>query len=71
MLSKKMHKVVFVRHGQSLWNLENRFTGWYDVDLTSQGVEEARAAGELLRDKGFTFDQAYTSVLTRSIKTYN
>ena len=63
------HRVVFVRHGQSTWNLENRFTGWHDVDLTSQGVKEAQTAGDLLKEKGFNFDVCYTSVLTRSIKT--
>lgn len=66
-----LHKVVFVRHGQSTWNLENRFTGWHDVDLTAQGVEEAKAAGQLLKEHGFEFDLAHTSVLKRAIKTYN
>jgi len=70
-LPSKIHKVVFVRHGQSLWNLENVFTGWYDVDLTAQGHEEARQAGKLLKEKGFDFDIAYTSTLQRAIKTYN
>jgi 2,3-bisphosphoglycerate-dependent phosphoglycerate mutase len=69
--ANKIHKVVFVRHGQSIWNLENRFTGWYDVDLTQQGHEEAKQAGQLLKDKGFEFDIAYTSTLQRAIKTYN
>jgi len=64
-----MHKVVLLRHGESLWNRENRFTGWTDVDLTEQGVEEARAAGRLLVDEGFIFDVAFTSVLRRAIKT--
>jgi len=59
----KIHKVVFLRHGQSIWNLENRFTGWYDVDLTQQGHEEAKQAGLLLKEKGFEFDLAYTSTL--------
>ncbi len=63
------HKLVLLRHGQSTWNLENRFTGWTDVDLTEQGRAEARAAGQTLRDNGFTFDLAYTSVLKRAIKT--
>jgi 2,3-bisphosphoglycerate-dependent phosphoglycerate mutase len=63
------YKLVLLRHGQSTWNLENRFTGWTDVDLTEQGRAEARTAGELLRDGGFTFDLAYTSVLKRAIKT--
>ena len=62
-------KLVLVRHGQSAWNLENLFTGWTDVDLTAQGREEARAAGRLLRENGFEFAQAYTSVLKRAIRT--
>ena len=66
-----MHKVVFLRHGQSTWNLENRFTGWHDVDLTPLGYEEAKDAGKLLTENGFEFDLAHTSVLTRAIKTYN
>ena len=66
-----IHKVVFVRHGQSTWNLENRFTGWHDVDLTEQGVGEAKQAGQLLMEHGFEFDVAHTSVLKRAIKTYN
>ena len=64
-----MKRLVMLRHGQSIWNLENRFTGWYDVDLTDQGRDEARAAGELLRAHGFRFDIAYTSVLKRAIRT--
>lgn len=64
-----MFKLVLVRHGQSTWNLENRFTGWTDVDLTDLGREEARQAGELLRDGGYDFDIAYTSVLKRAIRT--
>jgi len=64
-----MYKLVFVRHGQSTWNLENRFTGWTDVGLTEQGVAEAHEAGRLLREGGYTFDVAYTSVLKRAIKT--
>ena len=63
------HTLVLLRHGQSTWNLENRFTGWTDVDLSPQGVEEARTAGRLLREGGFEFDLAYTSVLKRAIKT--
>ena len=63
------HTLVLLRHGQSTWNLENRFTGWTDVDLSPQGVEEARAAGRLLREGGYDFDLAYTSVLKRAIKT--
>ncbi|OAB40347.1 2,3-diphosphoglycerate-dependent phosphoglycerate mutase [Paenibacillus antarcticus] len=64
-----MQKIVLVRHGQSEWNLENRFTGWTDVDLSSNGLLEARKAGEILRDSGYTFDVAYTSVLKRAIRT--
>jgi len=64
-----MPTLVLLRHGQSQWNLENRFTGWWDVDLTDQGVAEAREAGRLLRAKGFDFDRCYTSVLTRAIRT--
>jgi 2,3-bisphosphoglycerate-dependent phosphoglycerate mutase len=64
-----MHKIVLLRHGQSTWNLENRFTGWTDVDLTPQGVEEARTAGRVLRAEGFEFDVVYTSVLKRAIRT--
>jgi 2,3-bisphosphoglycerate-dependent phosphoglycerate mutase len=62
-------KLVLVRHGQSAWNQENRFTGWKDVDLTEQGIGEARRAGELLKEAGFEFDVAYTSVLKRAIRT--
>jgi len=58
-----------VRHGQSQWNLENRFTGWHDVALSAQGLEEARKAGRLLREGGYVFDRAYTSVLQRAIRT--
>jgi 2,3-bisphosphoglycerate-dependent phosphoglycerate mutase len=64
-----MHKIVLLRHGESLWNMENRFTGWTDVDLTPKGVSEAKAAGETLKQAGFVFDCAYTSVLKRAIKT--
>ncbi len=64
-----MPMLVLLRHGQSQWNLENRFTGWWDVDLQRPGVEEARAAGALLRDKGLDFDCCFTSVLTRAIRT--
>ena len=62
-------KLVLVRHGESQWNNENRFTGWYDVDLSEKGVGEAKAAGKLLKDEGFSFDFAYTSVLKRAIHT--
>ncbi len=64
-----MHKLVLLRHGQSEWNLENRFTGWTDVGLTEQGVREARNAGRLLAENGFTFDLCLTSLLKRAIKT--
>lgn len=64
-----MPTLVLIRHGQSAWNLENRFTGWWDVDLTEKGVEEARAAGVLMAAKGFDFDLCFTSVQTRAIKT--
>ena len=64
-----MRTLVLLRHGQSQWNLENRFTGWWDVDLSDKGLEEARAAGALLRKKGFDFDCCFTSVLTRAIRT--
>jgi len=64
-----MKTLVLVRHGQSTWNQENRFTGWTDVPLSPQGIEEARTAGKLLRDEGYAFDFAFTSVLKRAIKT--
>ncbi len=63
------HKLVLLRHAQSLWNLENRFTGWADVDLSEQGIAEARRAARLLKAHDFTFDEAYTSRLTRAIRT--
>jgi 2,3-bisphosphoglycerate-dependent phosphoglycerate mutase len=63
------HKIVLIRHGESQWNLENRFTGWTDVDLTPNGMAEARRAGQLLKAEGFEFDLAYTSVLKRAIRT--
>ena len=66
-----MIKLVLVRHGQSQWNLENRFTGWTDVELSEQGVKEAREAGKVLKEKGFEFDVAYTSVLKRANDTLN
>ena len=66
-----MPTLVLIRHGQSAWNLENRFTGWWDVDLTDQGVREATEAGELMRDKGLDFDLTFTSFQTRAIKTLN
>ncbi len=64
-----MYKLVLLRHGESTWNKENRFTGWVDVDLTEQGNQEARQAGRLLKKAGYTFDIAYTSVLKRAIRT--
>ena len=64
-----MHKLVLIRHGESTWNLENRFTGWADVDLTPKGIEQAKAAGRLLKAEGYEFDLAYTSVLKRAIHT--
>lgn len=66
-----MYKVVLLRHGESQWNKENRFTGWYDVDLSEKGTEEAKKAGNVLKENGFTFDLAFTSVLKRAIKTLN
>jgi 2,3-bisphosphoglycerate-dependent phosphoglycerate mutase len=63
------HKLVLLRHGESQWNLENRFTGWTDVDLTENGLAEARRAGQLLRENGLDFDLAFTSVLRRAIRT--
>ena len=64
-----MPQLVLIRHGQSQWNLENRFTGWVDQDLSANGEVEAAAAGELLRQEGFTFDMAFTSRLKRAIRT--
>jgi len=64
-----MYTIVLLRHGESIWNKENRFTGWTDVDLSDKGVEEAHKAGRILKEKGFTFDVAYTSVLKRAIRT--
>ena len=64
-----MHRLVLLRHGESVWNMENRFTGWTDVDLTLRGVGEAKRAGEMLKEGGFVFDSAHTSVLKRAIKT--
>ena len=64
-----MKKLVLLRHGQSEWNLSNRFTGWVDVDLSERGLAEARLAGQLLREQGFVFDVAHTSVLKRAIRT--
>ena len=64
-----MHKVVLLRHGESTWNKENRFTGWTDVDLSEKGIQEAHKAGQTLKKEGYTFDIAYTSVLKRAIRT--
>ena len=64
-----MYKLVLMRHGESQWNLENRFTGWTDIDLTEAGCDQARRAGELLKEKGYVFDVAFTSVLKRAIRT--
>lgn len=64
-----MHKLVLLRHGESEWNKENRFTGWTDVDLSEKGLGEARQAGQTLKDEGFAFDEAFTSVLKRAIRT--
>ena len=64
-----MYKVVLLRHGESTWNQENRFTGWTDVDLSAKGLVEAQQAGTLLKEEGFTFDVAYTSVLKRALRT--
>jgi 2,3-bisphosphoglycerate-dependent phosphoglycerate mutase len=66
-----MPTLVLIRHGQSAWNLENRFTGWWDVDLTEKGAAEAKAAGELMAAKGLDFDRCFTSYQTRAIKTLN
>jgi 2,3-bisphosphoglycerate-dependent phosphoglycerate mutase len=66
-----MPKLILIRHGQSQWNLENRFTGWWDVDVTEKGTEEARAAGELMKAKGIAPDICFTSVQSRAIKTLN
>jgi 2,3-bisphosphoglycerate-dependent phosphoglycerate mutase len=64
-----MYKVVLLRHGESTWNKENRFTGWTDVDLNEKGIEEAKAAGRILKQEGYDFDIAYTSVLKRALRT--
>jgi 2,3-bisphosphoglycerate-dependent phosphoglycerate mutase len=64
-----MTKVVLLRHGESVWNLENRFTGWTDVDLSAHGLEEPASAGLLLKEQGYVFDRAFTSVLKRAIRT--
>ena len=64
-----MVKLVLLRHGESVWNMENRFTGWTDVDLSENGLREAESAGDILRENGFVFDSVYTSLLRRAIKT--
>ncbi len=66
-----MPTLVLLRHGQSQWNLENRFTGWWDVNLSPRGIEEAQAAGRMLADAGYDFDACFTSLQTRAIKTLN
>ena len=66
-----MKSIVLLRHGESIWNKENRFTGWTDVDLTEKGVAEAYRAGNLLKEKGYVFNKAYTSYLKRAVKTLN
>lgn len=66
-----MYKLVLIRHGESQWNLENRFTGWHDVNLTDTGIAQAKTGGQLMKEAGFEFDLAFTSVLTRAIKTLN
>ena len=68
-MTQTVHKIVLIRHGESTWNLENRFTGWTDVDLTDTGVTQAKNAGKLLKAEGFDFDIAYTSVLKRATRT--
>ncbi|MFX0211484.1 MAG: 2,3-bisphosphoglycerate-dependent phosphoglycerate mutase, partial [Candidatus Hodarchaeota archaeon] len=64
-----MYKLVFLRHGQSIWNKLNRFTGWTDVDLSEEGIEEAKKAGQVLKQEGYSFDVVFTSVLKRAIRT--
>ena len=66
-----MKRIVLLRHGESTWNKDNRFTGWTDVDLTEKGIADANQAGILLKEKGFHFDKAYTSFLKRVVKTLN
>ena len=65
----RIHKLVLLRHGESQWNLENRFTGWTDVDLTKNGIAEAKSSGQLLKDENYSFNLVYTSVLSRAIRT--
>ena len=66
-----MYRLVLIRHGESVWNKENRFTGWTDVDLSERGINEAKEAGKIMKEKGFSFRFAYTSYLKRAIKTLN
>lgn len=68
---EQMKRIVLLRHGESTWNKDNRFTGWTDVDLTEKGIADANQAGILLKEKGFHFDKAYTSFLKRAVKTLN
>jgi 2,3-bisphosphoglycerate-dependent phosphoglycerate mutase len=68
-MAKPTYQIVLLRHGESQWNLENKFTGWYDCDLSAKGIEEAKSAGVVLKQNGFTFDLAFTSVLKRAIRT--
>ena len=68
-MTTRMHTLVLIRHGESTWNLENRFTGWTDVDLTDTGINQAKTAGRLLREEAYEFDLAYTSVLKRATRT--
>jgi 2,3-bisphosphoglycerate-dependent phosphoglycerate mutase len=68
-MGMRMHQIVLLRHGESAWNRENRFTGWTDVDLSGKGLAEARAAGQLLKSEGYAFDLAYASVLKRAVRT--
>ena len=63
------YKIVLIRHGESQWNLENKFTGWYDCDLSEKGIQEAKNAGQVLKENGYEFDIAFTSVLKRAIRT--
>jgi len=65
----KMYRLVLLRHGESLWNKENKFTGWYDVDLSEKGIEEGSKAGQAMKEKGFVFDMAFTSLLKRANRT--
>ena len=70
-MAKKTYQLVLVRHGQSEWNLQNKFTGWKDVELTQQGIEEAKFAGQLLKEENFKFDKIYSSFLRRALDTWH